>query len=503
MFSKRSPIILLQTIVSSILGYASLFFINRFIGPVYWGYLSYSIAFAGIFSIFLDFGINTTNLKFISSDKDDEEKVKEDMSTFAFIKIIMVILFSFAVISSLLIWVYILHRGFENPIEFWASIAIIPYYVFNSLLMVFNSYNQAYLKNNRIAIPQLIESVLRNGSLIMIGVFYIFHIIKPIGLLVVILFSLIYDISYLIYFLILYFIGRPWGLRRPKRASISRFIKFSAPLALSTTVGIINLNLDKILVQFFYGIIAVGALSTDQKIVGIIGSISASASLFVLPLLSSFGKKSRFAFNEDVIEYERVLSFISLPFVISFIFLSPYILNLFNSIYKPYFLSFSTLAVGNYLYVIGITYQSAIISKEGQGKLARISIISIIANIVLNILIIPERIGNIKLLGLGVTGACISFTLGMLLLYLLMREAYVKLNGHGTFPRIWKHFIMAIPMMIFLYFYSTMVVPYEFILLSLGIFSGFLIYFLFAFLSKEITKEQIINIFRSLKDIRL
>ncbi|MCL4348476.1 MAG: oligosaccharide flippase family protein, partial [Candidatus Thermoplasmatota archaeon] len=70
MFARKSPILVFQTLFSAILGYVSLFFINRYIGPIYWGYLSYAIAFAGLYTIIIDLGFSTAHVKILASGED-------------------------------------------------------------------------------------------------------------------------------------------------------------------------------------------------------------------------------------------------------------------------------------------------------------------------------------------------------------------------------------------------------------------------------------------------
>ena len=97
MISSKSSPIFFQTFVSSLLGYLSLFFINRYVGPVYWGYLSYALAFGGLFSLITDLGFDTAYMKSISREEDKAN----DMGTYLFIKVVLNIVYILIVLISL------------------------------------------------------------------------------------------------------------------------------------------------------------------------------------------------------------------------------------------------------------------------------------------------------------------------------------------------------------------------------------------------------------------
>ena len=214
MISSKSSPIFFQTLISSLLGYLSLFFIIRYVGPVYWGYLSYALAFGGLFSLITDLGFNTAYMKSISGEGDKAD----DMGTYLFIKIILNIVYVAVILISLWVWIDVFKRGFQNPIEFWTIITIIPYFVIANFIPLFNNYYRSEMQSYKISMSRLIEAVLRNSILIVIGILYYLHMEGNIGSDVVVIFSLLYTISYGIYITILWHYGRPWYMRKPTNA---------------------------------------------------------------------------------------------------------------------------------------------------------------------------------------------------------------------------------------------------------------------------------------------
>ncbi len=494
MFSNKSSAVLFQTIISSLLGYISLFFINRYVGTVYWGYLSYAIAFGGLFSIVTDFGFNTAHLKFISGESDK----REDMGTYLLIKIVLNVIYIGLVVGSLLFWTYALRRGFQNPIEFWAIISIIPYFSFINMIPFFNSYFRSTMQSYKIAVPRLIESVFRNGIFIVIGVIYFLGREGTIGASITVLLALIYGLAYFIYMFILYLFGRPWDIGKASMTSIKKYIKFALPLAFATSLGIVNGNIDKIIVQFFWGAVATGALYTDQKLVSIIGSLLGPISMFILPMLVRDLGDDKLVRDKKIIEYERIMSLISAPFALIFFFLSPFILNLYNGRYLMYATSLSIISVGTYIGAITGPFSTAIIARGRQQLVAWISMVGIFVNIALNIILIPTELFGIRLGSLGVEGATISFTVSALVVYILYKEIYRRVNDTRTRSVTLKHIFISLPTGIILLLSAVYIKPYSFVLLFPIILSVLLIYTGMSIAFNEISIKQIKEIISNL-----
>ncbi|MGP6206498.1 oligosaccharide flippase family protein [Cuniculiplasma sp. SKW3] len=498
MFSEKSPIIVIQTVVSSFIGYVALFFINRYVGPVYWGYLSYAIAFGGLFTLITDLGFSSANVKFITQEN---ERTK-NLSAFLFIKIVLSILFVCLTVGALLFWVYVLHKGFENPIEFWTIIGILPYYAIYNLISVPNSFYQANIDSKNIAIPRLIESVIRNGIFIMIGVVYFFNLEGNIGVGISVILALIYGLSYSVYLAVAMNRGRPWHFQRPDFKTIRKYAVFAAPLAFSSSIATINGNIDKIIIQFFYGALATGAFYTDQRLLIIVTSLTGSVSIFILPLLSSKIKLSNLEFDASVIEYERIVSLITLPFVLIFFWLSPYILNIYSKAYLGYYAALSVLAVGSYISAIQYPFLQALISKDGQSKIAKISTMGIIINIILNVIFIPPYLFGIKLLGLSDLGAALGYTISSLVTYLLFKHIYRLHNKEWKGSVLHKHIIIIVPVSLILLLGDMYIKPYPFVLLMPLIVVSLLMYLGISILMKEITMEQVITIIRGVLGLK-
>ncbi len=495
MFARKSPILVFQTLFSAILGYVSLFFINRYIGPIYWGYLSYAIAFAGLYTIIIDLGFSTAHVKILASGEDRSRAI----GTFIAIRGTLNAIYVFAVIGTLLLWVYVLHRGFYNPIEFWVILAILPYYAIANMIPIFSTYYSVTYQSNKMAIPPLIEAILRNSIFIFIGIVYFLGKEGNIGNNISVILALIYGVTYSIFIIISYMIGRPWKIGRPSSVLFKKYISIALPLALGTSIAIINANVDKVIIQFFWGTIATGAFYANQKLTSAMLAISASVYVFFIPLLTSSGHKTAEDFNDEVHEYERIISLVTLPIAISMIWMSPFILNLFNRIYLPYALSLSILAVGTYFSVLSSPFTSAVISKSKQKYIAIIGLGAVIVNLVANIVLIPREILGIRLGGLGDSGAAIGFLLGALFAYIVFKEYYRKINGVRTSSKFYLQIIPAALQSLFLIGAYLYIKPYDILELLPIVVLSYILYLGVSIVIREISVKEIREVLVGLK----
>jgi O-antigen/teichoic acid export membrane protein len=494
MISSKSSPIFFQTLISSLLGYISLFFIIRYVGPIYWGYLSYALAFGGLFSLITDMGFNTAYMKSISG----EGNKADDMGTYLFIKIVLNIVYIAVILISLWFWIDVLKRGFQNPIEFWTIITIIPYFVIANFIPLFNNYYRSEMQSYKISMSRLIEAVLRNSILIVISILYYLHMEGNIGSGVVVIFSLLYTISYGIYITILWHYGRPWYMTKPTVKNIRKYITIALPLAFATSIGIVNGNVDKVIVQYFWGAIATGALYTDQRLISIFTVFTTPVTIFILPMLMKNLKETKEMQGQKIIQYERILSLAIMPFMLIFVILSPFILNLYNEAYLDYATSLSIVAIGGYISTLSMPFADGLISKGRQNLIGSISIIAITLNILLNLILIPSNIYGIKMLSLGVAGATISYTIASLLTYILYKHYYNKYNETRIKSVTLKHIVVALPTTTFLLYFAIFIKPYAFIYLFPVVLVALLIYTGMSISMKEVSIEQIKDIIKNI-----
>jgi O-antigen/teichoic acid export membrane protein len=500
LFSQRSAVLVFQNFIGAIFGYVGLFFITRFIGVQDYGFLAFAMGFAGTTSLITDLGYTTANTKLQS----EGENVAENTGTFLAIKVSLGLLFVVLTLSVLFVWTDVLHRGFENPVEYWAIIALIPYYFFNSLVGFTNSFYQAKLSASRMAIPSLIEAVLRNSIFIFLGIAFYLNLPGHESINGAIELSLTYSFTYSIYFMISLYLGRPWKIGRPNFSAFRRYSVIALPLAFSAVIGTVNGNIDKVIIQFFWEATATGAFYADQKIVALISTLSGTVTVFFLPMLSrihSIG--SRDNFSSSVKEYERFISIFILPFVVLFIVYSVDIVNLFSASYIQYSAILAILAVNTYFSVTIAPYSSALVARGKTPTLGILSLTSVTANIILNFILVPPMIFGIRIFSLGVDGAAVSSLIVTLADYAILQALLYRSHGAGFNINLAKHLIPAALEAAFLVLVETVTSVKDIVILLPASIAGISLFIGVAVLMKEISIKDLILFARALNPTKL
>ena len=499
MFRSRSPIVLIQNVVSALIGYVGLLFVIRYIGPTDWGFVSFGIGFVGILSIFGDLGYSTAHSIKVSEGED----IGLCNGTFLFIKLILGSLFIALVVGTLLVWVDVLHRGFESPIEYYVAFALIPYYFFSSFSSFSRTYFNAKLKSVRFALPPLIEALLRNSIFIILAIILHFHLSTILTEYAAIALASTYSFSYTVYFLVSFSLGRPWVIKRPTRKMLRSYTLLALPLMLVTTVSTFNGNIDKVVIQFFWGAIPTGAFYTGQTIAVIITSLSTSMSAFFLPLLVRMKNFSKGMHNENIFEFERKISLFILPIAVPIIVLSAYVLNLFSAAYFVFYPILSFLAIRAYISVINSPYSSSLASRSLLKTIAKIDLTLVISNIILIIILVPIHVpGRLGYL-FGPSGAAFAAVVTGITSTLIYRYKVSKVESIGFNLSILRQLPAVAVQGAFLYVISrTINVRDIFILIPLTV-ASIVIYFLVSIGMREITFGTIISIIRSFSPSRI
>lgn len=158
--AKNTMVLLISQIISYILAFFYMIYIARYLGPDGFGILSFALAFAGVFSIFADMGLNTLTVREIARDKSLTGKYFINVLS---MKIILSILTFGIIIISI------------NALNYSQETIYTVYLVALSVILtaiagIFNSIFQAHEEMEFQSIGLVINSIL-----MFIGVFLIIY----------------------------------------------------------------------------------------------------------------------------------------------------------------------------------------------------------------------------------------------------------------------------------------------------------------------------------------
>ena len=493
MIAKKSPLLVFGQIINSLFGYIGLFFIIRFVGLQAWGFLSFSLAFIGVLSIVGDLGYGTAHLRFLSSGEYDEGQCN---GTFLTVRAVQTFITVSIVLLSLLVWLDVLHRGFQSNVEIYTIILLLPYFFFNRLKDVPNIYFNSKMKSARMSIPQITEAIVRNSLFIILGTAYILKIPGYNTVSAAVIMAIIYSFSYFLYFIISFMFGRPWKFNRPSMKLFMAYTKIAYPLALASIIGSVSGNIDKVLIEFYWHAVATGAFASLQKITGPITTFSGTISVFFIPLLMRGSDHEKF--KGDVSSFERIISLFILPAVVIFIALRVYVANLWSAALIPYADILIFLSISAYLVAINSAYSSSLVARGLTRRIGEITVVALIINIVLDLVLIPPSVFGITFLSLGVLGGAVSTFMAMLFETVAYRLIVLRAESMKPNLTIFYQLLPAAAQFIFLYWVTYYIPVYSIILFLPVAVVSIIIFLAFAILIRQITLRQVIEFIKAL-----
>ena len=498
MLSRKSSLIVLQNIINSSAGLIGMIFLTRFYS-LGWSILSFGLGFAGLFTLVLDLGFSTANVKLQSQGGDEGEY----NYTFLLTKLLFGLLYGFLSVSALLVWVFVLKRGFEFQAEFWVVIAIIPYYFFSGMLGFTTSYFQAKLKPSNYVIPSIVEAVVRNSIFAGLGIIAILHIGKYSEAEMSIVLAVVYSLTYGMYFFLTFIFGMPWKFTRFSLVTFRKYMAIAIPLALASVVGAIGGNIDKVIIQFYWAAEATGSFYLYQRLALVLTSFSGSVTFFLLPMLARLHNERPDDMRSSVKDYERIVTLFSLGLAVMFIMLPLYIINLFSSFFTGYSSTLSILAFNAVMQLNYYPFMNALIARGKQKVVGTFTAIGIIANIVVDVITIPPKIFGVSFLSLGVMGGAVgtlsaSFIINISFRYYLSKSGVKASNG-----KIFKLVVPAMVQAAFLYVTASRLHPFHAIILIPLALASLVIYALVAIAVRELSFMEVKEFLTGINPLRL
>lgn len=498
METSRPTWIMIQNVFGLIAGYLVYYLILRHAGVVAFGIFSFALSFGSLFSFISDLGINTAQTKMISEGKDRNEY----SNAFILLKIFLTLIYISAVLLSLFVWRIVLHHGFESKYELLSIIILIPYFFSLPFIQGIRSFFTGTLEAAKMAIPSIAETAVRLVAVVILIQFNIFNIGNIDQMAEMIAVS--YTLSYLVYFAMYYRFGRPWNFRWPRFTVIREYLHYSYPLMGASIVLAVSSNLAQIMIQSFFHSYELGGYASAVRIITMLSSFSGSLTILILPLLASHKGSAQEYVDRLVFLMKYIALFVSPIIMFAYAFSAP-ILNLWSSQLIPFSFTLQLLLVATWFTVLLNPYQSHFNATGETGISAFLSIVGAVLIIILDLVLIPGKVGGLTLLGYGVNGAAIATLISGIATYLTASFlVYRSIKVFITLDTI-KSVAISVALIIPFYWYFDDNSSIPFLILA-GLFVAYSVIYLLIIralkiLSREEFKE-ILNTFNVKKLVR-
>lgn len=471
---------LVMSILMQLVGYVSLYFISRYMGPEPLGIITAALAFSSIFLGFSDLGYGIAHIKKISEGKD----LGKCIGVYATVRVVLVTLVGFLTT----IVVYILdHSDSKLPVP--------AEYVAVMYIMIGVSMIGGYTSIAQFTFAARLEKAKEWTSMFsskLVGTI-LKSIVAVTGLGVVFLaWSGLAGavVSAIIAFWFLFKLP----FKRFDKSYFIEYTKYGLPafvIGLSSKFG---QELDKIFIGFFADAEQVGYYAGAKGIVMVITFINV---IFVSLLLPTYSRLHAEGNIEGIRVFaQKIERYISFPLVSVGMFIFFFSTPLQQMLLGDAFGTSATIAkllIFNAIFLIFAQPYTAQIMGMGKIKLATVLSILIIAmNVVFYLVFIPTELFGISLPGLGGIGAAVALTLSTFIGTIIFRIFAFRLSGSKPNYVILFHLLVAV--LVFgplYYFLKDWTLISNFFVLGALAASGGLLFLLLLFITRQFTRSDL------------
>lgn len=238
------------------------------------------------------------------------------------------------------------------------------------------------------------------------------------------------------------------------------YLVFALPVMLLSVTSVISLNVDKVMLGYFWSFKEVGYYFSVQRITILLLAIPTAVGTVLFPTISEYHARNNVAgIKELTHSAERYISMVAIP-LITFVILFPKpIINIvLSSAFLPAASTLAMLAI--YVFILSLTrpFSSLIIGINRPDIAAKIGVGMCIVNIGLNYLFIPEW-GLLSPLGIfGPVGAATATAMSQLVGFVGLRVVARRLTGMKLMQmNTPRHIVAGIVMGIGLYYLNSLV----------------------------------------------
>lgn len=492
---KTSLFVLFGILVSKLFSYLYKIIIARYLGANLYGLYSLSIAIILFFAAVSGLGLSEGALRYISLYRGKKETSKIRYVFSICYKLLLISTIIIALITFFLAdFISLMIFKNENLIIFIKIFSLlIPIWVLSIFFM------NIMIAHEKVKQQTALEKILQSSAKLFFLIFFIFLGLKTNA----VIFS--FFLGVFIFFLSTFLYCRyklsdvflKYELKkREKNEILKEVFSYSIPLMFFWLVSSIFYYMDSIMIGFFKTTFEVGLYNAAIPIAIL---LAITPELFIqlfFPIITKeYARKNISLIKKLSVQIGKWIFIVNLPFFFLMIFFPGVIINLFfGADYLEATNALRFLLIGN-LFSSLFIISDKLLSMAGKTKILLMDLsISVIANFILNIILVPRPyIFGIENLN-GINGAAIATTISLILFNLLLlfhAKYYTSVAPLGKeFFRIF--FISLIPISILFILKSFIEITLiSMILITITFFTS---YILLLFLMKGLDKSDLIII---------
>jgi|GEM_PF-4782583 O-antigen/teichoic acid export membrane protein len=417
--SRKSLFITVMNLLGAIIAYLGFFVIARYMpqGEQVIGLVTFSTGYLSVFLPISRLGFPQAHTKKVSEGSD----LAVCNGAFLIITVLLTLLMSAVVIATIIIWVYLLHRGFETKEELDAIWIMFGY----NIVISFANVPITTFSARREMVKSQLGTFAGHIARVVAIVFVVFSGLSGLDIVWAYFIGGAASLAASLYLLS----GYPF--RWPHRAMLSDYYRFSRPLVVPTILATLPLGLAPVLIQYYWHLIYTGYFGSAYRIVAVFIVLGQSVASVIFPKISELHSQGSFSeIRMHTMEAEKLLAFILAPLSFFLLIYSPGIIHV---LLKNTFLGAvsSLWALSLWLYVTGISQpKSNLIPAMNRPSISgMITSVSSIVSVVLMLFLIPRDLFGFRLPGLADFGASLALLAGAVVSYGISNYYSNRISG--------------------------------------------------------------------------
>ena len=460
--ARQSSLVIVNSVVGALQGSLALFIVARYMGTDVYGTRVFALSAVSLIGLVARLGLPTTHVRRLARGDD----VAASNGTYMLLKSALTAIFMLLAGAALFVWFDVLQKPAVDatPTALWLAYWIIvvqalrdiPTNTFQGLRRI--AEREAVLFTNTLVTMALTlwaaiayaQSYGRWSPLPDLGAWAAasLGIHAPVGIdqgvTMLMVASLIGEVVALIVASVLFLRLRiPVG--RPTRTLVGAYLLLTLPLMFLTVGEVVTKRLSQALLGFFWDPTELTRYAIPAQLCEVMLLLGTGIAIVLLPAMSAMHlRRDRQGALRLVRDAERWTSLLLWPTVAVAALFSAQVLHIFNDNVADAGVPFTLLALQGLLTSLLLPVQTMAVASGSPRLAARIVVVSVIADLVLALVLVPRSLGPFPALGLGATGAAIATLAATLLAAVLYALPQRDWPGHSSLqPRFLKHLAAA------------------------------------------------------------
>ena len=443
-----------NSVIGAVLGTAALVFIAKNMGPDVLGVLGFAMAAIGIMSFFSDFGVGSVHILHIKSVED----VGKCVGAYAAIRIVTLGIFALITFALIELWKNDYMGGNIAPTHplVDSMFVFLVYYVLLGVNQIATHTFDALDKSVNVFVPQILELIVRVSFIIFIAVSAYGSSEDGPALL-----ASAYAAGIVCSTLLVSLLMFKCKISRPDRAVMMKYIRSLAPVFIVTAIIVVDLYLDKAIVGYFWGVHELGLYFGVQKMAVFVGVFSLSVATLILPSITTyFFRKDNSATWDVVNQAERYVSLVVIPTAAFYLLFGSDILRVFlTGDFTAAVNTMDILVISSALLALVLPLRSSIAGFGKPTTLFWIGMGGLALQFALMLVLVPDDIGGIDMLGLKGLGAAFSLLFGSIYYFFILRYMAWRTSRILPNSKSFKHILAAAVMIAAMYIVDWLFIP--------------------------------------------